>query len=118
MHLEHVNITVPDPKASAAKLAQIFGWKIRWQGAAINDGFSVHIGDDESYLALYRPGRPLEPMGETYSYVGGINHVGIDGANTADERRIPLEQLRPAFFVSGNRIPDSRLVEVENICKM
>ncbi|MBU2999975.1 MULTISPECIES: VOC family protein [Roseovarius] len=107
MHLEHVNITVPDPKASAAKLAQIFGWKIRWQGAAINDGFSVHIGDDESYLALYRPGRPLEPMGETYSYVGGINHVGVVVTDlAATEARVHEAGYKPhnhADYEPGQR---------------
>lgn len=30
--LEHVNLTVPDPDATAAWLCEVFGWHIRWQG--------------------------------------------------------------------------------------
>ena len=77
MHLEHVNITVPDPKATAATLCDIFGWHIRWQGEAKDNGFTVHVGDSDSYLALYAPKKSLEPMGNTYSRIGGFNHVGV-----------------------------------------
>ena len=77
MHLEHINITVPDPTASAATLIDLFGWHIRWQGAAKDDGFSVHVGDTDSYLALYAPATDLTPLGNTYSRVGGLNHVGV-----------------------------------------
>lgn len=77
MKLEHVNITVPDPKASAAILCDIFGWHIRWEGEAKDNGYSVHVGDDDSYLALYAPVKKLEPMGDTYSRIGGFNHVGV-----------------------------------------
>ena len=47
MQIEHVNITVPDPKASAAKLCELFGWHVRWQGDALNGGFTVHVGDED-----------------------------------------------------------------------
>ena len=33
--LEHTNITVTDPDKSAAMLSELFGWHIRWQGAAM-----------------------------------------------------------------------------------
>ncbi|SLN09664.1 Glyoxalase-like domain protein [Roseovarius litorisediminis] len=77
MKLEHVNITVPEPKTSAAILCDIFGWHVRWEGAAKDNGFTVHVGDDDSYLALYAPQKDLEPLGDTYSRIGGINHVGV-----------------------------------------
>ena len=51
--LEHANITVTDPQATAAWMAQIFGWRIRWQGDAIAGGHTIHIGTDISYVALY-----------------------------------------------------------------
>jgi len=88
MNLEHVNITVPDPKASAAILCELFGWHVRWQGAAKDDGFTVHVGYRDSYLALYAPAKPLEPMGDTYAHVGGINHVGVvvDNLDAAEAR--------------------------------
>lgn len=77
MKLEHVNITVPDPKASAEQLCRLFGWHIRWQGEAKDNGFTVHVGDDDSYLALYSPNKVLEPMGNHYGQVAGLNHVGV-----------------------------------------
>lgn len=77
MHLEHINITVPDPQASAAILCDLFGWHIRWEGDAINGGYTVHVGDADSYLALYHPTGTLTPMGNTYSQISGLNHIGV-----------------------------------------
>ena len=77
MRLEHVNITVPDPKATAAPLQRLFDWKIRWEGAAISDGYSVHVGDADSYLALYSGDAPLETAGSSYHTKAGLNHVGV-----------------------------------------
>ncbi|QIE45943.1 VOC family protein [Pseudohalocynthiibacter aestuariivivens] len=77
MHLEHVNITVPDPKASAKILCDLFDWHIRWEGAALNDGYTVHVGNDDSYLALYNPNKTLVPAGDNYAQVSGLNHVGV-----------------------------------------
>lgn len=107
MQLEHINVTVPDPKASAAVLCDIFGWRIRWQGRAKDDGYTVHVGDDDSYLALYAPRPPLEPMGLTYGRVGGLNHVGVvvdDLRGT--ETRVKAAGYRPfnhADYAPGRR---------------
>ena len=75
--LEHANITVSDPEATAAMLEQIFGWKTRWSGEAINGGFTIHVGSKDSYLAIYNSGKPQEQATESYRSVGGLNHVGI-----------------------------------------
>ena len=77
MRLEHVNITVPDPDGSAAVLCQLFGWHVRWSGEAKDNGYTVHVGDDDSYLALYSPKKPLTPTGDHYAQVAGLNHVGV-----------------------------------------
>lgn len=53
--LEHVNVTTRDPLAAAEWLGRVFGWRIRWQGSAMETGFTIHVGDDDRYLALYRP---------------------------------------------------------------
>ncbi|MFA3917190.1 VOC family protein [Ruegeria hyattellae] len=75
--LEHTNFTVADPKATAAWMEAVFGWKIRWEGAAIDSGYTVHVGTGSSYLALYTPPR-ASPSGErSYDVIGGLNHVGI-----------------------------------------
>ena len=78
MRLEHVNVSVTDPKATADVLGRLFGWRIRWEGPAIDDGYTVHVGDDDSYLALYAPGDGQSPIGDTYHLTGGLNHIGVE----------------------------------------
>lgn len=75
--IEHVNITVSDPHRSAALMDQLFGWKIRWEGAAINDGYTIHVGDDDYYLAFYAPPKVTDPSSASYDIRGGLNHVGL-----------------------------------------
>ncbi len=77
--LEHVNITVKDPDATAAMLSDLFGWEVRWRGAAIHGGHTVHVGSAEDYLAVYTGpgGAPQGQADDSYSLRGGLNHVGI-----------------------------------------
>ena len=75
--LEHVNVTVSEPMKTATMLAQVFGWEIRWQGPSKNDGYTVHVGSDDSYLALYSMGGPNDSAVPSYEAKGGLNHVGI-----------------------------------------
>lgn len=91
-HLEHLNITVPDPKATAHMLGQVFGWTIRWEGEAKDNGYSVHVGEEDSYLALYNPGKPLQAARNTYGRVHGLNHLGIvvDDIDAVEARVIEL----------------------------
>jgi len=77
--LEHTNLTVSDPLATAQWLCKVFGWSIRWQGSAKGDGYSVHVGSADTYLALYCPPKAPAPFdGESsYASVSGLNHIGI-----------------------------------------
>lgn len=75
--IEHANITVTDPPKTAAWLTEVFGWHIRWQGEAISSGYTIHIGTDDDYLALYTPKVPLDPGHSSYTMRGGLNHIGI-----------------------------------------
>ena len=75
--LEHVNITVSDPDATAQQLSELFGWKVRWRGKAKNDGLSVHVGTDGDYLAVYSPRARPNAGPSSYGLKGGLNHVGI-----------------------------------------
>lgn len=77
MQLEHVNITVPDARNSAKTLCDLFDWHIRWEGDAMDDGYSIHVGDETSYLALYTPGYPLKDASQRYVHVAALNHVGV-----------------------------------------
>ena len=98
MKLEHVNITVPDPRSSAAILVDLFDWHIRWEGEAINKGYTVHVGDEDSYLALYAPAKDLTPMGDTYTQIAGLNHVGV----VVDDIDAIEKRVKAAGYVSHN----------------
>ena len=52
-YLEHVNITVSDPDRTAKMLADLFGWRERWRGAAKDNGLSIHVGGDDFYVVVY-----------------------------------------------------------------
>lgn len=71
--LEHVNVTVSDPKRTADLLCRLFGWRIRWEGPAKTGGFTVHVGADDNYVAVYAwpSGRAPAPDG------GRLNHIGV-----------------------------------------
>lgn len=75
--LEHVNVTARDPKAVAARLQKLFGWEIRWEGAAMNDGYTVHVGNGSSYVAIYSHQGVGDPRGSSYDQASGLNHIGI-----------------------------------------
>lgn len=76
--LEHVNVTVTDPEATAKRLEDWFGWKVRWKGEAINGGTTYHIGNETSYIAAYTPSNDTTPVrGESYSHHGGLNHIAV-----------------------------------------
>ena len=75
--LEHVNITVADPDATAARLCRMFGGKVRWTGDAAMGGYSVHVGTEDTYLAIYNPGNLNGEVSRRYTQTGGLNHVGL-----------------------------------------
>lgn len=75
--LEHVNVTVPDPDATAEWLGEVFGWHVRWSGDAIHGGRSVHVGTENAYVALYAPGKSLKAPDNSYGTIAGLNHVGV-----------------------------------------
>ena len=77
MRLEHINITVPDARAHADVLCDLFDWHVRWEGPAKDEGWTVHVGDDDGYLALYTPAWVLKPEAHRYHHVAGMNHVGV-----------------------------------------
>ena len=76
--LEHTNFTASDGAATAKWMEDVFGWHIRWQGAAINGGHTIHIGTDDWYLAVFTPKDPAAGGTEnSYVTVGGLNHMAV-----------------------------------------
>ncbi len=70
--LEHVNLTVTNPARTAALLIDLCGWHIRWEGAAMNNGRTIHVGSDTAYLALYTNDQVARdfPKGQPFNHVG------------------------------------------------
>lgn len=86
---EHVNMTVTHADKTAAMLATLFDWKIRWSGDSILNGRSVHVGTDAAYVALYSTGQPrILGERENYELAGAVNHLGIlvDDLAAAEQR--------------------------------
>ncbi len=85
--LEHVNLTVTDNRRSAALFEKLLGWRQRWAGPAQAGGYTIHMGEDASYLALYSDGEDHSRQ------VKGVpmNHVGllVDDLDAAE--RVVLE---------------------------
>ena len=77
--IEHVNFTVADARSTAERLCQLFDWKVRWEGEAMaGDGYTVHVGTDEQYLAVYSPGDGLLSAAHSnYRQGSGLNHIGV-----------------------------------------
>ena len=123
--LEHVNVTVSDPKATAAMLIELFDWHVRWEGESMDGkGYTVHVGTEDSYVAVYTgPGEPLRAK-EDASYVtrGGLNHIGVV-VNDLDavEAKVRAMGLTPGAhqdYEPGRRFyfndPDG--IEIEVVC--
>ena len=72
--LEHANITVSDPDRSAAFLAKLCGWHERWRGPSLLGGWTIHLGSDSEYIALYTPG---EARKARFAKGAPLNHVGL-----------------------------------------
>jgi len=102
--LEHVNVTVSDSDATAALLARLFGWRVRWAGQAMSGGRSIHVGTDDQYLALYTPPGGVQP---NWPKGAPLNHlaVAVDDLD-AIERRVEEAGLTP--FNHGSYDPGRR----------
>jgi len=97
--IEHVNLTVSQPDTLAEHFCHLFDWHIRWSGAALSDGYTVHVGSENRYFALYThpdtEGGSRDPM-----KIGSVNHVGLV-VNDLDE----MEQkvLTRGFTTNNHR---------------
>lgn len=95
--LEHVNVTVTDPDGTARILCDLFGWKVRWAGAGMTTGRTVHVGNEESYVALFSYGDPADGREESYRTRGGLNHIAV----VVDDLDATEARVRRAGFTPG-----------------
>jgi len=105
--LEHVNITVSDPQRSAALMDTLFGWKIRWEGASMNNGYTVHVGDEDDYLAFYAPPKITKTDIDNGVTLSGLNHVAlvVDDLDATEARVLNagLKTINHADYEPGRR---------------
>ena len=102
-YLEHVNITVSDPDATASLLEKLTGWRRRWEGPAMAGGHTIHLGNERSYVALYT--NP-QVRGE-FAKGSPMNHVGVVVDDLAGAEAIVVEEgLEP--FNHGDYAPGRR----------
>lgn len=98
--LEHVNITVSDPDRSARFLGELCGWRERWRGPAINDGWTIHLGSETDYIALYTSDKTESEQTRKDRFPKGkpLNHVGL----VVDNLEAAKQVVRAAgFTVTG-----------------
>ena len=98
--LEHVNITVADPRGMAVLLGDLFGWKIRWEGSAMDGaGYTIHVGSDDSYVALYSGsgGTPVAAADSSYRQIAGLNHIGV----VVDDLAVAESRVKAAGLTPG-----------------
>lgn len=99
IRLEHANVTVSDPDATAAWLEEVFGWSVRWSGPAMQTGRTVHIGTPEGYVALFSPGEAQPTDADSYHTIGMLNHLAVF---TDEDIDAVAERVARAGFTPGN----------------
>ena len=107
IQLEHVNITVSDPDKTAAWMNEVFDWPVRWQGPALCSGWSVHVGSEASYVALYCSNEATDAAPDSYHCLSGLNHIGVVVADLdlveAQVRKAGFTPQSHADYAPGRR---------------
>jgi len=101
--IEHVNLTVSDIVRSAALFERLLGWHQRWRGEAMNGGETIHVGEGQTYLALYSDGRTHAGQAKGRP----LNHVGllVDDLEAAERAVLDLglETFNHGDYEPGRR---------------
>jgi catechol 2,3-dioxygenase-like lactoylglutathione lyase family enzyme len=104
--IEHVNVTVRDPERVARLMGELFGWRERWRGPALNGGFTIHCGSDDHYVALYTA-RNAAYGDDQFAKGRPLNHIGVvvDDLDATEERVIAagLTPFSHADYEPGRR---------------
>ncbi|RED15138.1 VOC family protein [Parasphingopyxis lamellibrachiae] len=104
--LEHVNIAVTDPQRSADLMRDLFGWHIRWEGAGMLGGHTIHVGNDDDYLAIYT-NADIAKADPQFRKSEPLNHIGVvvDDLDAVEAKVIAagLETMNHADYEPGRR---------------
>ncbi len=106
--LEHVNLTVTDPNATAGWMETVFGWRIRWQGPIDRGAYAVHVGTDQRYIALFSVQDSPTQAAPRYRTPGAMNHLAVvvpDLEATEDAiRSVGFAPHHHAEYAPGRRL--------------
>jgi len=91
--LEHANITVSDPDRSAKLFEKLCGWHERWRGPSLLGGWTIHVGSEDAYLAIYTN----EGRGGPYAKGAPLNHIGIEVDDLAAAETVVADHGLKAF---------------------
>lgn len=101
--LEHVNISVTDGERSAQLLEKLTGWHRRWEGPSLDNGRSIHLGDEQAYVAIHTSPRIKGGFVKSVP----MNHIGIAVDDIAAAEAVIVEAgLEP--FSHGKYEPGPR----------
>jgi len=89
--IEHVNISVSNPQRSADLMIALFEWDIRWEGPSMSGGYTIHVGSDDHYIALYT-NEELKASQTQYKKSQPMNHIGI----VVDELGVVADKVKIA----------------------
>ena len=104
--LEHVNVNVTDPDRAARLMQALFGWHVRWRGAARDGGLTIHVGSADHYLALHT-GRDVAYGADDFAKGQPLNHIGVEVDDLdAVEAKVVAAGLKP--FGHDNYDPGRR----------
>lgn len=105
--LEHVNVTVSNPDKTAKLLCEFFDWNIRWQGDSIDGGKTIHVGGENSYVAVYHNPKAQSDASVSYYTKGGLNHIAmvVDDLDATEKRVLAagLETVNHDNYEPGRR---------------
>lgn len=71
--LEHVNISVTNADRTADLVGRLTGWHRRWEGPSLDSGRSIHLGNENAYVAIHTSPR----IAGGFSKSVPLNHIGI-----------------------------------------
>ena len=89
IQLEHANLSVPDVEEALRFVRTAFpDFRLRWDGHTLQGWRAVHVGNDETYLALTEAPKAAAEEWVPYGGKPGLNHLGfvVDDAEGVRER--------------------------------